>query len=828
MALITEVYFLYFHQMNRPPLYLLLLFFLISSFLQAQKMELIADSIAQKMEWYGLKKNSPVLFVHFDKNIYTSREKIWFTAYLLSAAEKDSAHHTLVVNIIRNEDSTVLAHQKFVLVNGLSFGNMTMPDSLLPGNYSFLVHTNLVVNEKPVVSFVQPITVKSDVEPGFTASIKMAEKINPQKDSVKLVFKASSKDIHTLISFADVVYTVGDGKTQLSGKLKTDIYGEVYFTVPLRKASVSNRLHVKAKYKKEVKELQLSLPVYNGTPVVKFFPEGGSLIASNKTVVGWEVKDANGEPLLINGVLYQNDAIVDTIQTNGYGLGRFVFTPKNTNRYYVKLIMIGQDTIQYALPAIVSKGPTVNVTNAVCSDTLVVHIEDREGTSMFGLLHNYTENFMSFPVDMSQTANRSFRIALTDVPRGITALTILDEKGRPVAERLFFAHYDERTELKITSDKPEYETRQKINLSLQIKNQMAYSIKGFVSVACIQDNRIDLRKMTDIESYFYLTNQLESLPFKKDPMGKGADNISYMEDVLLIKGWRKYTWSEMIQTKADDTLQNSKSLFVDGRILRALKPMKKPSSINFFTDHGLETVQTDSSGHFTLTDDQMILAPDKKLVLFVGEKNQSDYDIRINDTYRNLADKLAAKLNYDFFDGGIREKNTETMALKKGEKEMTLAEVVVKSGKQDTNIYGSYGPNQCGDYVCLYNILNCPNHHTGTKPVQGRLYGNGRGGQTLYAGCNETKPENKFMVFLKGIYTAKEFYNTDYTQISSSESMYLSTLYWNHSISLEQGKPADLSFYTSDISGKFRVVVQGITSAGVVHSEYQFTVVRKD
>ena len=38
------------------------------------------------------------------------------------------------------------------------------------------------------------------------------------------------------------------------------------------------------------------------------------------------------------------------------------------------------------------------------------------------------------------------------------------------------------------------------------------------------------------------------------------------------------------------------------------------------------------------------------------------------------------------------------------------------------------------------------------------------------------------------------------------------------------GKETNLSFYTSDITGKFRIVVQGITSNDVIYGEHFFEV----
>jgi hypothetical protein len=40
------------------------------------------------------------------------------------------------------------------------------------------------------------------------------------------------------------------------------------------------------------------------------------------------------------------------------------------------------------------------------------------------------------------------------------------------------------------------------------------------------------------------------------------------------------------------------------------------------------------------------------------------------------------------------------------------------------------------------------------------------------------------------------------------------TLYWNPFIESTTNQPVNLSFYTSDLSGKFKVTVEGITTDG--------------
>lgn len=70
-----------------------------------------------------------------------------------------------------------------------------------------------------------------------------------------------------------------------------------------------------------------------------------------------------------------------------------------------------------------------------------------------------------------------------------------------------------------------------MNLKLKLKN---INENAIVSIAVIQDNKIEPGKITDIESHTYLTNELAN---RKDSTYK---NQKYLEQLLQIKGWRGY------------------------------------------------------------------------------------------------------------------------------------------------------------------------------------------------------------------------------------------------------------------------------------------------
>jgi hypothetical protein len=149
------------------------------------------------------------------------------------------------------------------------------------------------------------------------------------------------------------------------------------------------------------------------------------------------------------------------------------------------------------------------------------------------------------------------------------------------------------------------------------------------------------------------------------------------------------------------------------------------------------------------------------------------------------------------------------------------------TGSNDGPFYGALGANTCGDYVCVNNILNCKNHidDTSNRPaVKGETYyATGTTKLIYYTWCSSP---NEYILRFKGIYSRKEFYSQDYSKINPTEPEYLSTIYWKYQLIVSSIKETELSFYTSDITGRYKIVIQGVTGNDVTYGEATFNVVK--
>jgi len=755
---------------------------------------------------YAQKASS--LFVHYDKTVYTENETVWFTAYLLKTEVEMEKHKLLSVALINEDNRRLALEERFLMKDGFSYGNMKLPDTIAPGNYYLVAYTNMKKDSIPIAEYIQPITVKTTANQTYELTSKVLDTATTPGEVHVLL--STRNAVFQRIPDAALSYTLGRGTAV---NTKTNKTGQYLIKIPKSQIGpTTNTLTVQMKHEGELKHLSLQLPYKKSALEIGFYPEGGHLVADLENRVGWEAKLSNGRPISLTAVLYSGAVPIDTIQTSGYGIGQFRFRPKAEGKYSIKLKGAFPEAVvqeQYELPKVKTEGVLLGVEEAITEDTLQVNVASGESRPVVLKIHKEERLLAEVQLTVGPK-KRPIKVDLSEMPRGLTTMTLYDTKGSPLAERIFFAHYHKKPALKIETSSATYKPREKVHLKLSLDDQgRTAGLLGMVSIACVQSNRLEVLKQGNIESYFYLEQNLNTLPV--NPMGKAKADKQYLEDILLVKGWRRYT----AQPVRDVTGYNSPEF--SAVVTRLGKPLKKPVSLMLLDGDRMQYLPGDSTGLFKFKNSDLTVIDYKKLHFFISNNESKLFEFRFSDPYSPI-NTYYTKLNYEMaLSPYLGEQSSEVNVLNGAEKVIKLEEVVIRAQKD--NYFSWQGANECGDYVCAYNILNCMNHSTGTPPIKGKMY-NINGRLAPYYGCS---PPKEFTTVIRGINMVKEFYGSDYSVFNPSDGEYLSTIYWKHSLSVKKDAK-EISFYTSDITGKFKVIVQGATTAGVVYAESEFEV----
>lgn len=259
------------------------------------------------------------------------------------------------------------------------------------------------------------------------------------------------------------------------------------------------------------------------------------------------------------------------------------------------------------------------------------------------------------------------------------------------------------------------------------------------------------------------------------------------------------------------------------------------------TDTSNRILKTDEHGKFNIEPQSLFVAEENNPhLLFTGPS--VGYEISMNNGPRSLDDSLAKYIPRAGFFNINSSAGSDTYVLPGMDHMIALKTVTVKDEKNDfykeapTKVTGS---NRCGDYVCRYNFLDCP-IHPHEKDNRPAVAGNSyfvytNGGSTvngftrymsshisagvsidsvLYLGCSAKQFTD--VLRIDGINYSREFYVDDYSKNNPPEPQYRSTLFWKNLCLINSKKETVLSFYTGDITGKFRIIVQGLAGTDVV------------
>ncbi|GAA4212649.1 hypothetical protein GCM10022289_43800 [Pedobacter jeongneungensis] len=802
-----------------PSKFLIILTLILLFLIKARAQDPKLDSIALNLNRYGLKSTQSNLFVHFDKTVYTNNDQVWFSGYLLKTIANLDDYHTLYLSMINNMDSSVVIQDKFLIDKGFAFGSLTLPDSLPGGSYRFVANTNIKKGNQPDGEFVQPVTIRSSTINPLTANISIFKAYDEQSKNGTALLKILSGDNH-FVENAEIKYQIGKDKQKLiSGIAKSSVIGELMINFPADEiTSDNNLLRISVKKGKDVRYVTFNLPVRNlSNYKIQFYPEGGYLVDRLLSKVGFEIKDLEGNVVKAKGILYENDIPIDTLQSNSTGLGSFSIRPQSSKKYNVKLFGHKQEDTSYNLPAILKNGVVLSAGTAIAENDFRMHLEANNNQKVHVLVHNFSDIFLHTGLMLAANKSQSIRLKLDSVPIGLNTVTILDSNYRPMAERIFFAHYDQLNQTELSADKKEYGTRDQVNLKLNVTDKNNASVVALVSVSCTQANRISVGNHQNIIDYFYLQQYLKPLP--KHPIGLKYIDQDYLNDVLLVKTWSRYKWPE---TLVDNDTTKLTNFEYRGEITRRNKPLDKPLELTTIAGENLNFLNTDSVGKFNLPFANLVIK-EPKLPVWLGMTTAKYdlYKVKINNPEDEIK-KYLVKQNLEQLNvkGSVLIEDNQNLSSITGTrlKEVTITK---KRDERIEFVKNSY-VNRCGDYVCMNNILNCPNHmsDSGNKiPVKGEVYVNEIGLAVMYHGCVE--PESKpNVILLKGINLPKEFYVSDIT--NKNEPINFSTVYWNYQVKVNG--ETSVSFNTGDLTGTFKIVVQGVTDGGVVYGEKEIVV----
>ncbi len=792
----------------------------------------VLDGVVNTWKRYAERRRPPGLFLHLDKSVYEHTEHIQFTAWLLDG-QRDTTHlHSLYVLLVDPALRKLVAFDRFVLSRDADVGALYLADTLHPGKYLVMAYTDDRLQGFDQPAFRQEITLLPDLPPPFSLVL--------QRDTAQLKFRVPT-DYGGLAAGGTFRYPLQvDGRTIDSGQRKIDAFGEVTIPQPVLPtataaagadagstggSAAAGQLLLTAMVKRQDQTAYFWQPIVTG-PVewrIRYYPEGGDLVADHPSQVGIEIRDAAGSPITVLGRLLEDGQPVVAFKTDSNGLGLLVKEFKSGHNYTVDFPDKPAGVrISGALPAVRPEGYSMMVPDGVASDSIEVLLYlPAPGMTCRLLIYNEREVVYASTLLARKDAAR-LTVPVKDWPTGMLTMTLFDSRGLPVAERRLYCPSPDLS-VTIRPDSAVYHPRSKIRLLIHAADEKGQGMTAAFSLSTVLSGRLKPDQDPDIRRYAAIDRHLIAGPVSGSDPGYGMPTVNWEDHstinlLLLTRGWTRYHWQELaadsLPLTAGETMGDYGYVLYKG---------KKPGTpVTMLVMGGsMQPFNTDSAGDFQILPARLVSAESSDLALsLAGGDKQDEYRIVLLNKYDSTNRSIAGAWYFRFPIAAKMSLNQEK-ADPAFSHARTLQKVTVTPGGK--SLAG------CRDYVCMMGILNCRNHPYGRKPLIGEIVlvadGFNQFRRVVYSGCEVTEGVYPpFVRRIRPIRLLKDSYLNDTTPIPPSATALYTTLHWAPMVVTDRAGDAEVSIYANDLPGLYFNVLQGISARGVISSRSSFTI----
>ncbi len=430
---------------------------------------------------------------------------------------------------------------------------------------------------------------------------------------------------------------------------------------------------------------------------VQFLPEGGNLISGIPNTIGVKVTDQHGygKKIVEGVVLDEKEIVVKRFKNSVLGLGKFEMVPYHDQDYRVQVTFANGKRETYALPKIYPEGINIHVQNTSKDRlTLILNTNtktrEKIGERGFDLLIHRDGAVKKLPIAFAKDrTNVSLLLKKELLQKGMNILTLLDDMGQPVLERLFFNTYGmDSPEVSLSYQKLKNDS---LRIQLKVKDELG-DLKN-LSISVLPKNTLSYAHRDNILSTFHLKPYIRG--FVENPgyyfNDLNAKKESELDLLLLTQGWSRYQWTNILNRPPEDEFEFEQGLRFDAVVKSKIRNGEKirleeskhhsPQFVNIF-ENKFTVVN-----YFPEREEQIKVALVRKYGGY--RKPDLDLDLRVNtqiDTLKTLwADNVAFQLDAMEFlsntNGLVIEDNTISLD------EVTLVEKKKKNELSQTNVF---------------------------------------------------------------------------------------------------------------------------------------------
>lgn len=496
------------------------------------------DNIRQTLEANSGKAVQEKAYLHIDNNCYFLGDTIWYKAYVVGADDLRYTDMSRVLYVeLLNPDGLVVERQR-VIVSDKGFGNgcFALHDSLYTGYYELRAYTRWMLN--------------------FNVTYHRYGR----EDRYAFYNNAMARDFFRqwdgLYSRVVPVY----GRPEEAG----DFTYKTMFQRPKQSVVKTGKERL----------------------MVRFYPEGGHMVEGVPCRVAFELVDQDGQAVNVDGIVGDGSKKLVDAKPSHHGRGAFVVIPTD-KRLKASFSWRGKN-YTFDLPKAEKQGATVNIGEGKAQIASKGLSSDKQYAVSI-LCRGVLKHFEGISFDKQGKAT----IDIPRLPTGVNDMTLFDNDGQILADRLFFVNnhdYDGGNVTVESGVKTTYAPYEHVSLGLKCDG---VDNPTLVSVS-VRDARTDEPTYNDGDIMTDLLLSSELRGFVANPAyyfeTDDEEHCSALDLLMMVQGWRKYKWNELADTSyARRRYQPETTLTVEGGVYKMLSVNEvEPDEIaNWATGQGL-------------------------------------------------------------------------------------------------------------------------------------------------------------------------------------------------------------------------------------------------
>jgi hypothetical protein len=577
------------------------------------------------------------LYIQFNKPYYTINDTIWFKAYLFNNHLFPSDKSRILNVDIANDSNKIIRQFRLPVSGGVAEGNISLDEKeFSSGTYTIRAYTNWMRNFDDGYFFYKTFFITDAGERNWLVNqqLKGAETEGIYQENLKLQFSDMNEKRFAL---EPVTLNVTAGKKSLFRQtINTGIDGSlaVNFPVPLK----TTNLTIIAENEKNNKRAVIPIPLHHPENIdLQFLPEGGDLIGGLPAHIGFKATGDDGNGIDIQGVVVNKAQNVSTeFKSIHNGIGSFDLAVEVGETYIAKITLSNGEIKEYPLPVIKPSGTMLHIKNELKSDSIEVFIAASNDLAHSGdslLLIGKARGIICYAATFGFKGQNAIRKKITKdlFPTGIVHVSILTTKYQPLNERLIFVDHDDEINIKLTTNKQNYNPRDSVEVNIEVCDKTGKPLRGNFSLA-VNDNTLvkdDPLNNSNIVTRMLLSGELKGFIekpsyylFSKTPAAWLA-----LDNLLLTQGWIGFNGQPDLPQNV--VCPAERSYLVKGRVTNAFSKPLKGTDVLLFSKSPtiiMDTV-TDNEGKFAF---DIIPKVDTPLfVLKAVNKSGASFNVRI-------------------------------------------------------------------------------------------------------------------------------------------------------------------------------------------------------